>query len=676
MTMKKITVNRLLILTLVGGASPIAWASTPYSTAVPPGPERKSMEFQALFLDRDSERYGRYYGPADKRMQYGFGADLLFKGGEENKEEDNRYSQFLMRGLGTDSPYFKARQGEQGNYSIALEYRERPKYQYLDLGSPLIGNDLHLPQLGAGQNLSDFEENWDIKHKRESFRVSGQKVLNRQWRMGVTVNREDKAGHRLQGYGQWFNRSGFQMPAPIDQRTDQISLDLQYAEKNLQGRMGYHVSRFQQLGNNYFLAQDPTSASLSNPNTHHLSLAPDNNFHQIFGSLAYAFSDKTRMSTEFDYGRARQDKTYVHDPNYADVLTALGDDSLNAKLDTMRFAIRGNHRFNDRTRFRIGYRLDDRNTRTTMHRNLRSEFNNLRTMRPIDMRRQTFNADANIRVMKRSTLQVGGKHEQTDRDYADRNRTEESTVYGRFRSSLTNSLSTGVKASYGERTGSTYDDTVTNNNQALRKYHLASVDRTRLEGNVNWSAMQQLALGAEVTWREDDYDKSELGLQDDDRVAVTLTADFFPSDRYSGYSFFTHEQGKRKQAGRNEFLKHKLTTYTLGVGGKGKIDKDGKWNLGSDFLLVDNTTDIDARNGNDYTSLKSKLHEFRLYGDWQPKESTTIKLMYILQHYEEQDWALGYKVINQGTSGDYWLMGADEYDKTVNVVMGSLKYNF
>src|SRR5699024_10673667 len=131
-----------------------------------------------------------------------------------------------------------------------------------------------------------------------------------------------------------------------------------YAEKNLQGRMGYHVSRFQQLGNNDFLAQDPTSASLSNPNTHHLSLAPDNNFHQIFGSLAYAFSDKTRMSTEFDYGRARQDKTYVHDPNYADVLTALGDDSLNAKLDTMRFAIRGNHRFNDRTRFRIGYRLD------------------------------------------------------------------------------------------------------------------------------------------------------------------------------------------------------------------------------------------------------------------------------------------------------------------------------
>src|SRR5699024_6700118 len=207
MTMNK-TSKKLCQLLAFAAAGSISWgasASTPFSTAIPPGPEQEEIEFNAKYLNEDSVRIGRYTGPAEKGMQYGVDINALYKDGEK----DNRYSQFQVKGLGTNSQYFKARVGEQGNYSTAFEYRERPLFHYLDLSSPLHGNSLHLPTLGAGQNLGDVQENWDIKHKRESIRISGQKVLNRNCRLTVFLNLEEKTGQAFHGYGEWFSQLGF-----------------------------------------------------------------------------------------------------------------------------------------------------------------------------------------------------------------------------------------------------------------------------------------------------------------------------------------------------------------------------------------------------------------------------------------------------------------------------------
>lgn len=671
MKTKRKNVCQLLAFVAVGGISAGTWASTPFSTAIPPGPEQEEIEVSAKYLNKDSVRIGRYNGPVDKGMQYGVDINALYKDGAK----DNRYTQFQVKGLGTDSQYFKARVGEQGNYSTAFEYRERPLFHYQDLTSPLHGNSLHLPTLGAGQGLADIQENWDIKHKRESIRISGQKVFNREWRMNVLLNREDKTGRRLQGYGEWFSRVGFQMPAPIDQRTDQAGLTLEYASKKLQGRVGYHVSEFKQLGDEYFLVDDGFT-NPANPRRRHMAMSPDNTHQQFNGSLAYQFTPDTRISTELDYGRARQDNNFVRDPDYLTVLGMLGADSLNAKFDTTRFAVRGTHRVNNNLRLRANYRFDDRNTRTTMHRNLPSEFGTLRTMRPIDLRRHIMDVDANMRVLNNSTLLLGAKYEDTDRLVAARSETQETTIHGRLRTRITPALSTGLKASYAERVGSTYDDTVTSNHEALRKYHLASVDRSNIAASVNWSALEQLALGGEITWREDRYKKSELGLQSDDRIAYTLTADYFPSNRISGYGYFTFEDGERNQAGISQQLRHDLRTYTIGLGGRGDITQDGRWGAGADILYITSYTDIHAQQGDDFKKLTNKLRELRLYGDWKPRANTTVKLMYMAHQYRENDWALDHGQVGAGANNTYWFMGAENYSQTVHMIMGSVAYRF
>src|SRR5690554_7887070 len=108
----------------------------------------------------------------------------------------------------------------------------------------------------------------------------------------------------------------------------------------MQGRIGYNLSQFRQLDNNYFFVQDPNSLNINSPDTKMLSLAPENNFYQANASMAYSISNATKISTELDVARAEQDDEIVHDITFNDVLAALNGNSLNATLDTTRFGVR------------------------------------------------------------------------------------------------------------------------------------------------------------------------------------------------------------------------------------------------------------------------------------------------------------------------------------------------
>ena len=675
MSPKHNRVSKLLFLGVAGSVTSVVWAATPPSTAITPGPEKSEVEVQTLYLNKDSVRPNRYTGPVKEGEELSVDVEII----QKNEKKDNRFTHLQVQGAGTNHPYLRARVGEQGNYSAQVEYRERPKYQYLDLQAPFAGNSLLLPQLQSGEQLADHTDSFDIMHKRAITRLSGQKVIDPRWRMNLVVNREDKTGNDLQGFGSWFNRTGFQMPSPINQRTDQIGVSLEYFTPKMQGRIGYNLSQFRQLDNNYFFVQDPNSLNINAPDTKMLSLAPENNFYQANASMAYSISNATKISTELDVARAEQDDEIVHDITFNDVLAALNGNSLNATLDTTRFGVRATHRLNQGIMLRANYRFDDRDSQRRQYNNLKSEFGKLRDTRSHDYTRHSADLDANVSLFGNSNLLVGAKVAKIDRnkELSDRSNTEEATAHFRLRSRWGSQLSTGIKGSYGQRTGSTYEDNITSNNEALRKYHLASVNRSQAVLNATWNALDSLALGVEVTWKEDDYTKSELGLTNDQRMATTITADYFPSNRLSGTLFATLESGTRKQAGITEQLKHDMSTYTFGLSGKGKVTADGRWNLGSDIIVMTSDIDIKASSGANYSTLKSNLKELSLYGDWLAKENLTLKLAYLVQDYKEADWALGYAITpNDNNTGNYWLMGAPVYDETVQIVVGSLAYRF
>lgn len=676
MKLKKLTSALMALGFLTGGYATSLLAATPYSTAITPGPEESTAEVKFGYLSDDGVKLGRYTGPTGDGAKATLNLDLRYK----DKENDGRYSHTQIKGLGSDTVHFRHRTGEQGNYSLGVEYREKVLFQERGLQTPISGNHhLLLPDLNSGQTLATAPtSNININHKRESFRITGQKVLEEAWKLNFVINREDKSGNRIQGFGFWTGQAGIQMPAPIDQRTDQLDFSLEYQGDKLQARVGYHLSKFTQLDDNHFQLANPQAIAPADSRfaeTQKFSLAPDNEYHRITGSMAYALSNATRFSGELDLGRAIQDASFVQDTSYQDNLDKLGIDSLDAKYDTTRLGLRASHRLNPGTMLRASYRLDDRDNKTAIHKQLEGDasFSNikLRDTRIHSWTRHTADADANIRLPLRSNLLVGAKYEDTDRKTGARGETQEATLHARIRSKVTNSLTSGFKASYADLSGSTYDDTVTANSQLMRKYHLASVEKTLLSANANWHALDQLALGLEVTYKDFDYTKSEAGLQEDQRLATTLTADYFPSRNLSGYAFFTYEDGERTQAGTSQQLTHEITTLSLGLGGKYKISDDSPFSLGADLLVVNSETDIKANLGTDFTTLESNLTELRLYGDYQYSKNLTFKLAYLAHKYEDKDWAN-----DPITSPGYTTMGVSNYDETVHLVVGSAAYRF
>lgn len=677
MKFTKLTSVLMALGLLTGGYASNLLAATPYSTAIMPGPEESTAEVKLGYLSDDGVKLGRYTGPTGDGAKATLNLDLRYK----DKDNDGRYSHTQIKGLGSDTVYFRHRTGEQGNYSLGVEYREKALFQERGLQTPITGNhQLQLPTLAVGETLANAPtSSININHKRESFRISGQKVLEEAWKLNFVINREDKTGNRIQGFGFWNGQTGIQMPAPVDQRTDQLDFSLEYQGSKLQARVGYHLSKFTQLNDNHFQLSNAQSIAPGNnnyQNTQTFSLAPDNEYHRVTGSMAYALSNVTRFSGELDLGRATQDDAFIQDTAYQNNLTLLGIDSLDAKYDTTRLGLRASHRLNPGTMLRASYRLDDRDNKTTTHQGLKGDaaFINQkeRDTRIHSWTRHTADADANIRLPLRSNLLVGAKYEDTDRKTGARGETQEATFHARLRSQISSGITTGIKASYADLSGSTYDDTVTSNTLLMRKYHLASVEKTLLSANANWHALDQLALGLEVTYKDFDYTKSEAGLQEDQRLATTLTADYFPSRNLSGYAFFTYEDGERTQAGANRQLTHELITLSLGLGGKAKLTDDGRYSLGADLLIVNSETDIKANPGTDFTTLESNLTELRLYGDYKYSENLTFKLAYLAHKYKDQDWALNANAV----PSTYFTMGASEYDETVHLVVGSAAYRF
>lgn len=668
MSLTRKPLAQLLGLGLLSSLSCGLLAATPFSTAIPPGPEVNQAEFSLGYQNKDAARPGRYLGQDEQGAFWRLNLELNLK-----DPSFHSYSQVIAKDLGSDSQYFRARNGQQGNFAVGIEYNQRTLSEYTGLLSPFANNQLELAQ-GQQSELT----RWDIKREREQLRLMAQKVINEEWRLNLVLNREDKTGHKLQGFGDWTTGQGFHFPAPIHQRTDQVGTSLEYAGKQLQGRFGVHISQFKQLEDNFFSLQNPSSL---NKNTYHLSRAPENNYYQLNGSIAYQLSNATRFSAEADIAQASQDDDFIHDSTdnaYEALMNALGT-SLDARVNTTRLALRASHRLDANTQLRANYRYDNRDTKKDgVNTSLLPELGltNPRSIRAQDFTRHTFDVDANTRVFSNSTLLAGVKLDYTERDkeLADRKETTDINLHARLRSRLGNDLTTGLKTVYVMRTGSTYDDTITRNNTSLRKYHLADVDRLNLVANANYSFSDSLALGLEVSYKNDDYKKSALGLQEDERLATTLTADYFPSERFSGYTFATHEAGERKQAGvanpsgAANKLNNKLTTLTLGVGGNYQLTEDARWKLGTDILLVNNTTKLNHTQGN-LGKLKANLLETQVYTSWQARENLNLKLAYLMHKYEETN-------LEGINTSDYLLMTNGDYNETVHMVLATGQFKF
>ncbi|BAU56607.1 outer membrane protein assembly factor YaeT precursor [Halorhodospira halochloris] len=666
-----------------------AQAGSAAGTSVFVGPAESQIWFGAGYLSEDNYHINRYTGPEEEGFYPHIELDLRYRG---EGEDDARYMQLKGQDLGIGSRRVEGRYGVQGTYGVFMEYNQRTRYYDEDLQSPLRsdGRDrLRLPEGGSTADLEDWTRDWEVDRERRQLSVGVQRHVDEDWKVDASFSREEKEGRLYRGYGDWISQEGFAMPAPVDHRTDQFDISAAYSGEELQGRFGYHLSRFNHLDGvrsygrrddadqaNYFEVEDPHSDDWGDPDVHTLSLAPDNTYQRVYGSAAYSFQPETTLHMNVDIGRAEQDEDFVEDTEYQQNLSIL-DESLNGQIDTTRIGVRGTHRFTPRVQIRGGYRYDDRDN-STPHYELQG---NERT-RVHSLTRHTADLDADIRLPARTNLLLGYEYEQTERDLADDD-TQDHTVHTRVRSQVTDSLSGSIYASYLDRYGANYygleatQPGIASNVPTMRMYHLADLRRIEAGAIGSYAVIPELAIGLELTATEDDYHESAVGMLSDERYAYTLTVDYFPDEMISGYSFVVFEDHVRDQGGIQRDLTQDEEVLTVGLGGTLSLLEDERLELGAEVFYLQSDTDISVSDGGDFPTLEIRMTQLELYGEYAASEQLQLRLAYLGQSFEEQDWSRGFGPgWDDDFDDDMVLMGREAYDYTAHMMVASLGYRF
>ncbi|MCC3751097.1 MAG: MtrB/PioB family decaheme-associated outer membrane protein [Halorhodospira halophila] len=623
-----------------------AGAGSPESSATFIGPDRSQVWVGLGYLSEDNDHFQRFTGPVEQGFYPHLELDLRYRG---EGDDDARYGQWQSRheGRGEElrTPALRGRYGVQGEYGTSLEYREMPRYYGSGLPSDFV-------DAGPDRLVDDGDgREWDVKQQRHRTRVGVHRVLTDEWKLNASFSREKKEGRKFSG-----QNGVYTFPAPVNQRTDQLRLGAEYAGEQLQGRVNYHLSMFDQLeGLHHEVGEDNIYAR-----------PPDNIYHQISAAGAYNLRPGTHFSADLQLGRAEQDERFVEDAN------DVGVSSLDGRIDTTRASLRGTHRFHPRLQVRGSYRYDDRDNRTPTYLDVDGE-----NTRPHGWTRHIADFDADVRLPGRTNLVVGYEHRYTDRDLTESS-TSDDTYRARLRSRITSQLEGSVHASRLYREGSVYEGVQSAEGQnAAEKgtilpaevYHLAELEQTQVGFSGTYSVIPELALGAEVTYREDDFTESERGLLGREQVSYTLSLDYFPSEHWTGYGYVTWDDGERNVAGETRTLNQEEETWTLGLGTQAAVTDDQRWKVGMDALYA--ATDVDIGftrgDGEPYPTATTRLTQLELFTKYEASEQFRYRLAYVGQRFEEDDWMLGFGEDD---------MGRENYDYTAHMVVGSVGYTF
>jgi MtrB/PioB family decaheme-associated outer membrane protein len=284
-----------------------------------------------------------------------------------------------------------------------------------------------------------------------------------------------------------------------------------------------------------------------------------------------------------------------------------------------------------------------------------------------------------------SKLSVGYEYEQRDRDFSEVESTDEHTFNIKLWTSINPMLNGWIKYAHSERDGSGYvsnqpfldahnPDYIATlaandlyiNDPLLRKYTYADRDRDQITGTINIIPSNPLMLSITAKYASNDYEDSILGLQQSDDYSLTLDGSYIVSKDLSAYAFVTHEAMEYQQAGYQRFatelfpgiVRDPPPCFTCGFWNVGTDDETNTFGAGFDWTITENKLDVKL----DYTysdsvtefaftgdsnigfaalpDVESSLHSINLTGNYQLNDKTTLRLHYLYERLNIDDFAL------------------------------------
>ena len=500
------------------------------------------VELGVGYNSHNSYRFGQFSGLTDKGGFPLAGFNWLSR----DEANDAQYWQVYGSTLGLDSRKMSAEGGVQGTWTASLNYDKIKRSQW-DTASFIyngLGSDnLTLPSTFFAANGNDAAkinprlQPFKIEQERDIYRAGLTGFLGKEWDFKLNYREDHRDGTRLTGMVYSLPAGSTRavlVPYEIDDRTRQLEAILSYTTKVAQLQVGYTYSKFDNDLNSFSVRNPYTNNALQNQGR--MSLAPSNDFHQVYVNGGYNYSKDTRLTAKLSYSIARQDENFL--PYSANLVTGSANNvpprtSLDGKVVRTLLDVALTTKPMDKMNLKVAYQYNDNDNQTPVANYLYISRDgiavpnpattpNLRRNTPLSTTEQKGSIEADYEIAAKTILRAGVERKHVDysvkadiyKDQADREYTNTDKLSVELRRPVSDEFLGSVGYTYTQRRGSDYDknnyfensyanQTYKNSTRltahpSMRSFMYANYDEDRVRTGGNWTASETVSLQAAV----------------------------------------------------------------------------------------------------------------------------------------------------------------------------------
>ena len=709
-------------------------------------------------VDKNAPKFGEYNG-LRKDGAYFIG-NFGIKGGDYGSETGITRWGVSGSNLGLDSRELNGEYSQQGRWSLGIGYDELRHSTTTGYQTPYSGgngdNNFTLPagfgtaantnSLNATTQLPTFHT-LDVNNTRRNTMLTGSYSFSPQWRISFDYNNLEQSGAKLMAFGADAHGGAngervAVLPNPTNYTTDSVNIAVDWTGEKAHLTGAYFGSFFK---DHYDRVSWTTFAGANTTDT--MSTPPGNQLHQFSLTGGYKLTKTTKLTGGLSYGRNTQDSSFVT----PDIMVAAAPaSSLNGLVVTEHADAKVTDQTTRDLRLAASFKYDRRDNRTssniynfyaidgsnpakypntpysyrkyqyelggdyriTADQHLRVAYNRDDMKRKCDsyaVDAVLYPAGTNCVVdtaTKEDRLSIGYKlkaAENVDVNagyvYADRKSDYDmnaiTAMIGVRGGTI---IATGVQGTIKGLNGGDY--------QGFHPFFDASRKQQILKGGVDFQATEQLSVGVNGRYTDDNYADNPYGAQDGKSWNLNLDVTYNYSDNGSVFGYVSQDYRDRtiNHVNRsnttsnaylwNDKLKDQGITYGLGFKQGGLMS--GKLDLKGDLTYSDAKSNYSTAlfytfTGGTTTSttcaaaatmscgptpdIANKLTQFKLTGTYKLDKSSKVALGYLYQKLSSTDYFYnGYQYTYTPTGVMPTNQQSGSY--TVNVVAASYTYSF
>lgn len=656
------------------------------------------LEIGAIWLSDDSVRFGRYSGldSSGTRLNGNF---FL-----ESNDNTNNWLTIETYDLGLDSRSLDIEWGAQGEYSAYVNFDQQPFTRFI--GNTIFegvgSTSLTLPTVWTrGDTTADMTDLASSLHEveigtmRKTLGIGASFIRKNNWTINLGYETQTKEGFEqiagAIGHSPGTPLRSAMLPAPIDYTTNTLKASFDYAKDQSMFSMALQSSFF--MNNLKALDwQNPFDDGSTRGDEGSVSLAPDNQFHQLTLSGLHTLSGTTRLTGVASFAAMYQDDTFLPDSVDAALTpNPLPRNSLDGEVYQTNALLALTSRPASGLNLKASYRLQKRDNETpvdTYTYNVNDSSGGsltpaTDTNTPYSYDKRTTDLSAGYRFNSTARLNGNISHETYECETCEVDKT--TTDEGNLRLRLTpdHEFQITLRGGVSDRDGSTYQP-VAGENPLLRKYNISDRERTLGGIDISYQPTDQFAINTNLQVSDDDYDATTVGLTSSKTESITIDASYVANEKLSGHAYIGREQIKSNQAGSQVpdsadwFVDNDDTIDSFGLGIKWQ--QSHKLDIGIDYTYSDTEgeTRLTSQSVNpplvEFPDLTSELHSLKIYADYKWHRNTSLKLSYRYEEFDVSDWSVD--GVNPDTIPEVLLLGEDNPGYKEHVVGVSLITRF